>query len=72
MNVEKWCFSFHLDGASFSKSREFCNEIGGEMVVLDSKEKEEVLTDYIEGRIIFFLKENCFVDFLAYVYHNIH
>ena len=24
------------------------------MVVLDSKEKEEVLTDYIEGRIIFF------------------
>ena len=57
MNVEKWCFSFHLDGASYSKSREFCNEIGGEMVVLDSKEKEEVLTDYIEGRIIFFKKK---------------
>nr|XP_022321232.1 uncharacterized protein LOC111123277 [Crassostrea virginica] len=50
VNVEKWCFSFHLDGASFSKSREFCNEIGGEMVVLDSKEKEEVLTDYIEDQ----------------------
>ena len=27
------------------------------MVVFDSKEKEEVLTDYIEGRIIFLKKK---------------
>lgn len=42
-------FSFHPNGASFVKSSEICGEIGGEMVVLDSPEKEAMLTDYIEG-----------------------
>lgn len=48
-NIGNWCFSFHPNGAPFVKSSEICGEIGGEMVVLDSPEKEAMLTDYIEG-----------------------
>lgn len=50
ISVGEWCFSFHLQGASFPKSQEICNEIGGEMVVLDSEEKENMLTEYMEGK----------------------
>ncbi|XP_061184821.1 uncharacterized protein LOC133192830 [Saccostrea echinata] len=50
VNVANWCFSFHRKGATFAKSVEICEESGGEMVILDSQEKEMALTNYMEAQ----------------------
>ncbi|XP_062586585.1 uncharacterized protein LOC134248176 [Saccostrea cucullata] len=47
VNVSNWCFSFHRKGETFAKSVEICEETGGEMVILDSREKEIALTSYM-------------------------
>ncbi|XP_062583069.1 uncharacterized protein LOC134244832 [Saccostrea cucullata] len=48
VNVSGWCFSFHKEPTSMLNSSDFCHQQGAHMVVLDSEEKEKVLTKYIE------------------------
>ncbi|XP_061184822.1 histone-lysine N-methyltransferase PRDM7-like [Saccostrea echinata] len=49
VNVANWCFSFHRERATLAKSVEICEKTGGEMVILNSREKEMALTKYMEA-----------------------
>ncbi|XP_078330297.1 uncharacterized protein LOC144624407 [Crassostrea virginica] len=46
--VGRWCFSVQLEPTSMLNSSEICHKQGAHMAVLDSREKEEVLVNYIE------------------------
>ena len=56
--IGKWCFYIHLQSNSLSKSREICEKMGGNMVLLDEYIKIESLRKYIEGKVVLLLNIN--------------